>query len=123
VKAQPRRADQAALEREHAGAAQPVRVAHRHVDLDAHRAAAHQLDAAHAADGKAGKRHVHADQHAVRVVGAQVQGLRLLERAARPHQVQRAAHQQQRHGDQEHHGAPARRAPGHRTAAARVRRG
>nr|GEU28391.1 DEAD-box ATP-dependent RNA helicase, putative [Tanacetum cinerariifolium] len=87
-------AHQAPFERKNAGRAQPVGVVLRHVDQHARLAFLAQFDGAHAPDGKAGKRDVHAHHHAFGVVRFQDQALRGFERAARVHQD---------HGKQAHH--------------------
>ena len=94
-------ADDAPFQGEDGAGAQPVRVFARHVDDDARAAVRRQLDALHAADGKAGKGQVGAHADAVRIVGRQHQGLRGFEGAARIHQVDDGADHQHEHEDEQ----------------------
>ena len=94
-------ADQAALQGKDAGGAQPFDVFDRHVNHDAHARVFAQAKAAHAANGKAGEGHVHADLHAFGVIRQEDEALRFFKRAAYPHQVQAGAHEQRDRGNQQ----------------------
>ena len=82
--AQPGAADQTALQGKDAGGAQPFDVFDRHVNHDAHARVFAQAKAAHAANGKAGEGHVHADLHAFCVIRQEDEALRFFKRAAYP---------------------------------------
>ena len=81
-----------------------MRVFLGHIHHDAGVAGFGQFNAAHAADGKARERHVHAHHHAFRVIGSEHQGLRGLERAPRIQQVQARPHDQRQREQQQHRG-------------------
>jgi hypothetical protein len=76
-----RRADDAPLEREHRGGAQPARVLDRNPYDDASFAVVAQRDAPYLADRETREGQVHADRHPFGVVGDQHQPLRLVKRA------------------------------------------
>ena len=82
-------ADQPARQREHARFSQPAGVLARNVDHDVRDAVCRQFDLSHAADRESREREVHADGHALRVVGNQHEALRRLEHAARIQQIRR----------------------------------
>jgi hypothetical protein len=63
-----------------------------------------QLDAVDPADRETREGQVHADHHAVRIVGDQHQALGGLKRAARIHHIQRRAAHQQQHEEQQQPG-------------------
>ena len=78
----------AALQCEDRRLAQPVRVPARHVDLDARTPQFIEREAFHPADRKTREREIHADAHALAVVGDEREVLVVLEHAARRERIE-----------------------------------
>src|ERR1051325_8700933 len=83
-----RPADDAALQGEDARDAQPSRILLWHLQLDARAAVIGERNAHHPPDGKAGEGEIHAEAHALGIVGHQREALSSLERAARVQRVE-----------------------------------